>query len=182
MQPGTRRKRPPGRGNDTRNGTSVRRSPNAWVGADRSTDRAGIPTIRPNPCHDDRGYRARNPFRVGVHDRADRTSAGRRCTQLAFNDYGRHLLISVDTRGYGGTDDIRQHEIQNELPAVLGGSAERAGLDRSTWHSQPAGDGELSVLPDDESEIRLGDDFFPALDPPPPRPDPARQTGATLTL
>src|SRR2546430_2708315 len=75
MQSGTRRKRPPGRGNDTRNGTSVRRSPNAWVGADRSTDRARIPTIRPNPCHDDRGYRARNPFRVPVHDGVIRTAA-----------------------------------------------------------------------------------------------------------
>jgi hypothetical protein len=101
---------------------------------------------------------------------------------LAFNDYGRHLLISVDTRGYGGTDDIRQHEIQNELRAVLGGSAERAGLDRGTWHSQPAGDGELSVLPDDESEIRLVDDFVRELHAELRRRNRSRKPGARLRL
>jgi hypothetical protein len=79
------------------------------------------------------------------------------------DEFGRRLLISTDVRGYGSSDDVRQHEIQDVLPAVLAVAADRAGLDRTRWLSQPAGDGELSVLPDDVSEARVVDDFVREL-------------------
>jgi len=81
----------------------------------------------------------------------------------AFDDFRRHLLVSVDVRGYGSSDDLRQHEIQEQLSAVLDTAAERAGLDRTTWHRQPAGDGELAVLPDSVPEARVVDDFVRKL-------------------
>jgi len=82
---------------------------------------------------------------------------------LALEDYGRHLLLAVDVRGYGRGSDTRQHEIQQLLPEMLDAAARRAGLDRSQWHRQPAGDGELAVLPDGRSEAQLIDDFVREL-------------------
>ena len=80
-----------------------------------------------------------------------------------FPDFGRHLLISVDVRGYGRSDDVRQHEIQNLLPVVLDAAAGRSGFDRTLWYRQAAGDGELAVLPDGQPEARLVDDFVREL-------------------
>jgi hypothetical protein len=81
----------------------------------------------------------------------------------APDEFGRHLLVSVDVRGYGRSDDVRQHEIQDLLPALLEAAAAGAGLDRARWLTQPAGDGELCVLPDDVPEARLVDDFVREL-------------------
>jgi hypothetical protein len=73
--------------------------------------------------------------------------------------FGRRLLISVDTQGYGQKDDLRQASIQRDLLAVLDEAAERAMLARPSWLRQPAGDGELSILPETESEPHVVDDF-----------------------
>lgn len=77
--------------------------------------------------------------------------------------YRRRLLVSVDARGYGGSDDLRQDEIQRLLPEVLDTAADRAGLHRGEWGRQPAGDGELAVLPDSESEPGVVDDYVREL-------------------
>lgn len=79
--------------------------------------------------------------------------------------FGRRILLSADAKGYGSKDHPRQRDIQTGLIAVLDQAAGRAGLDRSTWERQPAGDGELSVLPPGEPELELivVDDFVREL-------------------
>ena len=74
-------------------------------------------------------------------------------------EYGRRLLMRVDATGYGASDDIRQAEIQQTLATLLNDGAAQAGLDRSTWRTQPAGDGELAVVPADVPEGRVVDHF-----------------------
>jgi hypothetical protein len=76
---------------------------------------------------------------------------------------GRRPLLSVDARGYGAADGRRQVAIQRGLIDLLDDSAEAAGLRRSAWERQKAGDGELAVLPADEPENVLIDDFVRAL-------------------
>ncbi len=78
---------------------------------------------------------------------------------LEGDDFDRRLLISVDAKGYSDTTANWQSKVQAGLLAVLGRAAERAGLNRPTWHIQPAGDGELDVLPATEPEPRVVDDF-----------------------
>jgi hypothetical protein len=78
---------------------------------------------------------------------------------LTADEFRRRLLISVDARGYGSSDDLRQDEIQSLLPKLLDEAAVRAGLRRAEWVRQPGGDGELAVLPDSESEPRVVDDY-----------------------
>ena len=78
-------------------------------------------------------------------------------------DYDRRLLVRVDATGYGASDDVRQGEIQTMLGQVLEGAAGVAGFDRSRWHTQPAGDGELAVLPSDVRERSVVDRYPRAL-------------------
>jgi len=78
-------------------------------------------------------------------------------------EYGRHLLLRVDATGYGASNDIRQGEIQATLGRVLDEAAAAAGFDRSLWHTQPAGDGELAVLPDSVRERSVVDVYTQAL-------------------
>lgn len=75
------------------------------------------------------------------------------------DDFERRLVLSVDAKGYGSSTDRWQATIQNGLLAVLDEAAERAGLNRTGWLKQGAGDGELSILPDTEPEPRVADDF-----------------------
>jgi len=78
-------------------------------------------------------------------------------------DFGRRLLISVDARGYGASDDRRQSAIQKALLDLLDEAAARATLARRTWLRQAAGDGELSVLPETEPEPCVVDDLVREL-------------------
>lgn len=78
--------------------------------------------------------------------------------------YARHLCVSVDIQGYGGHDDRYQDDLQLELVRLLDGAARSAGLDRGTWRTQGAGDGELSLIPLDGAEPRVVDDFVRHLD------------------
>ncbi|WP_244409857.1 hypothetical protein [Streptomyces albofaciens] len=63
-------------------------------------------------------------------------------------------------QAYGGNNDRRQSEIQHDLPQLLDHAAHKAGLDRSRWHVQAKGDEQLAVLPADESEPRVIDDYI----------------------
>ncbi|MBA9002991.1 hypothetical protein [Thermomonospora cellulosilytica] len=78
--------------------------------------------------------------------------------------FARHLLTSVDATGYGRRTDRGQARLQRGMLTVLGEAAEGAGLDRSTWDRQVAGDGELAVLPDDQPEPRVVDDYVRHLE------------------
>jgi hypothetical protein len=75
------------------------------------------------------------------------------------DDFERRLLLSVDAKGYGSGTDRRHGIVQETLLKVLDDAAERAGLVRAAWQRQPAGDGELAVLPRGEREPRVADDF-----------------------
>lgn len=67
--------------------------------------------------------------------------------------FGRRLMLSVDAKSYGSSDDLRQHAIQAGLLAVMNRAAERSGFDRSAWSKQPGGDSELSILPHDQAHL-----------------------------
>ncbi len=75
----------------------------------------------------------------------------------------RRLLLSVDATGYGRRHDRAQLSLQSRLLTVLDHAAAHASLDRDRWERQPAGDGELAVLPADASEIAVIDDFTARL-------------------
>ncbi|MET7769568.1 hypothetical protein [Nocardia sp. NPDC005366] len=78
-------------------------------------------------------------------------------------EFSRRLLLSVDAVGYGRGDDQRHRAIQTGLLAVMERAAVAAGLDRSVWVKQQAGDGELAILPADQSEPVIVDDFVREL-------------------
>lgn len=78
-------------------------------------------------------------------------------------EFRRRLIVAVDAKGYGGSDELTQHEIQAAIPSLLGSAAERSGLDRSEWDVHPAGDGELAVLPISTEEPRLLDLYVQEL-------------------
>jgi len=78
---------------------------------------------------------------------------------VARGPVGRRTLVSVDVRGYGSATGRRQASIQQGLVELLDASAAAAGLRRAAWDRQQAGDGEFAVLPADESETALIDDF-----------------------
>ena len=67
------------------------------------------------------------------------------------------LLVGVDIEGYSGRDALDQLLVQRDLSRTLDTAAERAGVARDRWTQQVRGDGELSVLPDDEVAPIVGD-------------------------
>lgn len=75
----------------------------------------------------------------------------------------RRLCVAVDMQGYGGRAGARHTEIQQNLVALLGRATRRAGLDPDTWEIQRSGDGVFAVLPADQPEGRIVDDFVREL-------------------
>src|SRR6266568_2519523 len=80
------------------------------------------------------------------------------------NAFERRLLVAVDAAGYGGGSDQEHFALQSGLTAVLDESAAAAGLRRSLWLKQAMGDGELAILPRDEPEPVVIDDYIRQLD------------------
>lgn len=78
--------------------------------------------------------------------------------------FSRVLCLAADAWRYGRRDDQRQFELQKALVDSLATAAERAGLDRSTWQTQPNGDGELALISDSSAEPRVVDAFVQHLD------------------
>jgi len=78
--------------------------------------------------------------------------------------FSRRPLLAVDAQGYGRSSPRRQHWIQKSVPHVLDEAAEEVGFVRGAWKTQVAGDSALSVLPLEESEPLLVDDFMRHLD------------------
>ena len=75
----------------------------------------------------------------------------------------RHLCLSVDLQGYGTLDDSGQSWVQAKLVALLDAAARGAGLDREMWIRQAQGDAELSLIPVDQPEERVLDEFVGEL-------------------
>ncbi|HEY6795874.1 MAG TPA: hypothetical protein VI248_14435 [Kineosporiaceae bacterium] len=67
----------------------------------------------------------------------------------------RRLCISVDVERYSRWDSRDQKQAQDDLAAVLDRTCQDAGIDRAAWSLQPAGDGELAVLPPGIDEGRV---------------------------
>ena len=78
--------------------------------------------------------------------------------------FRRHLCLGVDAASYSSLDSVAQYDTQALLREVLDEAATAAGLDRSTWRKQPQGDGELALVPPDQPEPRIVDDFIRELD------------------
>lgn len=92
----------------------------------------------------------------------------------------RRLCVVVDVENYRGRTGPGQQAVQNTLHEVLGAAASAAGLNRSGWYRQEAGDGELAVLPTSESETALVGLLPAALDT--ALSDTARHCGVSLRL
>jgi class 3 adenylate cyclase len=75
----------------------------------------------------------------------------------------RRLCLAVDVQGYGGLDDRAQSRVQEELLELLDAAASGAGIDRHLWIRQAQGDGELSLIPSEESQPRILDEFVGEL-------------------
>jgi hypothetical protein len=82
----------------------------------------------------------------------------------ADNVFDRRLLVAVDAAGYGTGTDQEHLAVQSGLPAVLDAAAARANLKRDRWMTQQAGDGELAILPRDEPEPVVVDQYVRYLD------------------
>jgi len=78
--------------------------------------------------------------------------------------FARRLCVAVDAKSYGALDNVAQYDTQVLLPEILDEAAAAAGLDRSAWLKQPQGDGELALVPPDQAEPRVVDDFVRELD------------------
>lgn len=83
---------------------------------------------------------------------------------LANDLFTRHLCLAVDACSYGAQCDRRQAELQHDLVRILDEAATAAGLVRAQWFTQPAGDGEFAVLPVDQPEGIVVDDYVRHLD------------------
>ncbi|WP_436501328.1 hypothetical protein [Actinokineospora sp. HUAS TT18] len=73
--------------------------------------------------------------------------------------FTRMLCVFIDAQGYSRRDDRGQSALQAELVDVLDTAASAVGLDRSRWHRQPSGDGELALIPADQPETAVVQDF-----------------------
>jgi hypothetical protein len=77
----------------------------------------------------------------------------------ASTAFERHVLVAVDTVGYGGGTDRVHVAVQAGLTRVLSEAAARSKLNRGAWELQQQGDGELAILPHDQSEQAVVDDY-----------------------
>jgi hypothetical protein len=69
------------------------------------------------------------------------------------------LVVAVDIENFSGLDTLTQSTVQARLSRVLDLAASRAYLDRTKWHRQLRGDGELAVLPPDTDVAWVAADF-----------------------
>lgn len=82
---------------------------------------------------------------------------------MSERHFHRALLVACDASGYGSRDDMGHLSVQAALLTVLDEAAEEANLNRFAWDRQSSGDGELAILPPEEPEKRVVDDFIREL-------------------
>ena len=80
------------------------------------------------------------------------------------SSFDRRLLVAVDAAGYSSGTDQDHFAVQAGLTGVLDIAAAKAGLRRDLWLTQQAGDGELAILPRDEPEPVVVDQYVRHLD------------------
>jgi hypothetical protein len=73
--------------------------------------------------------------------------------------YLRRLCVAVDLRGYSRLDAAAQEAAQSDLDRLLGAAGAAAGLNRLAWNTQDQGDGELALVPPDQSDHLVVDAF-----------------------
>ncbi|MCG8924691.1 hypothetical protein [Lentzea sp. CC55] len=78
--------------------------------------------------------------------------------------FSRALCMTADVEAYGSRSDPEKSAVQDKLAQVLRDAAQAAGLHRDRWLRQPKGDEELAVIPNDEFEPYVVDQFIAALD------------------
>ncbi|OLF13464.1 hypothetical protein [Actinophytocola xanthii] len=76
-----------------------------------------------------------------------------------ISPFSRYLCLSVDAQGYSRRNDDGQAGLQRELVTLLDDAATTVGLNRTCWHRQGTGDGELALVPPSESESLVVQDF-----------------------
>ncbi|WP_229688325.1 hypothetical protein [Micromonospora yangpuensis] len=64
---------------------------------------------------------------------------------------------------YSGRGNVQQYEAQEAFHTLLHAAARDVGLDRASWTTQQAGDGELAILPRDVPESRVIGRFVPEV-------------------
>jgi hypothetical protein len=94
----------------------------------------------------------------------------------------RRCILATDIAAYGCRTGPEQYEAQRAYEWAVAAAAVEAGLDRSEWIRQPAGDGELIVLPDGVVEVSVVAVLLPALAGLLRGYNTARQTGHRLRL
>ena len=77
----------------------------------------------------------------------------------ASTAFERHLLVAVDAVGYGSGSDQAHVAVQTGLTEVLSKAAARSKLNRGAWRLQQQGDGELAILPHDQPEPLVVDNY-----------------------
>lgn len=75
----------------------------------------------------------------------------------------RALCVAVDVEAYSGRNARSQDLLQTGLVSMLETAAAAAGLDRVRWNRQPQGDGELALVPRDQDERLVVDEFVRRL-------------------
>ncbi|MBW8485662.1 hypothetical protein [Actinomadura parmotrematis] len=65
------------------------------------------------------------------------------------------FVVGVDVAGFSPLCAADQAEVQRDLARALDEAATGAGLERTQWVRQVAGDGELAFLPSDTDVLRL---------------------------
>ncbi|RKT51739.1 GUN4 domain-containing protein [Saccharothrix australiensis] len=73
-------------------------------------------------------------------------------------------VVGVDVEKFSARPARHQLRIQKELDRMLDEASAQAGLDRAGWVRQPAGDGEVAVLPPDVELVALVRTFVRELD------------------
>lgn len=77
--------------------------------------------------------------------------------------FDRRLCLAIDMEGYGSHVSARHTQIQADLITLTEQAATLAGLNHSRWTIQHSGDGQFAVLPRDEHDAAVVDDFVRTL-------------------
>lgn len=79
----------------------------------------------------------------------------RRSLEACSSRLAYRFVVGVDVEGFSKRSALDQVKTQADLSRALETAAAEADLDRSAWHRQVAGDGELAVLPPNTDGLRL---------------------------
>ncbi|GAA4208284.1 hypothetical protein GCM10022252_73220 [Streptosporangium oxazolinicum] len=82
---------------------------------------------------------------------------------MKSGDFGRALIMSSDLRGYGQGADKRHETMQRGFVDLHESAAAQTGLSRHRWVIQQGGDGELAILPADEPDPLVVDQYVRAI-------------------